>query len=408
MKSDSFDGLPPNFAAVSDALQAFVNVPFQGKRAILEREQHLLLTDVADYLATKLIRMNINSNEPDAQRTADYIEAHRNMLRRCREFGISAVWSEFEARSRAQEHLPRDGDPQSILLAFMAFDNAPFSQERLVLEQEQRHLLTDTAEQLLVNLIGEAEQRDGADKLNAVKHWKALRYLLRQARKTGIAVAWEELEARENMLARIEQEADLVELRDTILALATVPSQNLREMLEREQHLLLTDSAEQLIDVFIQQAQQSDEFDFANNLTTMRILIHRAREIGIDATFKEIEEVDISLVAGLTPSDLLPVLSAVQKFVFAYEPEEIRSALERYRDVLLSDTAERVLKQHILDAKRQGQDQHWIEHLERHLVLLRTMRNSGVEATLAIMNTVSRRDKTSLGVRQVQRILMIS
>jgi CHAT domain-containing protein len=394
----TFDEISAYVRSVSEAFQELVNAPIQEKPAILQRKKHLLLTDIADRIAIALIENHRKSDDPDERRLTDYLEAHRHLLRRCRESGTAVIWVELEAIREAHERLSNDGTSKAILYALMAFYKAPFSQKRWILEQEQHYLLTDTADRLLTNMIEEAEQSNDAEPLKAVAQLNTVRDLLRQARKIGIAAAWEELEAWKNVLAQIEPEASYFEVREAILQLALASPQQAREILESKQHLLLVNGSVQLIDLLAQEAQQKDQPELANRLLNTGKLIRQIQESGIAIVLEALAALDNPALTGITPADLAAVSAALRDFIFADGREEMRQVVERHQDVLLNDIAEYLLKLHIKGVKQQNKDEtgeNLQQRLEHSLLFLRVIRQSGLGAVMALIDAAAHSDEIS-------------
>jgi hypothetical protein len=65
------------------------------KQALLEQEQGLLLTQVANEILTTLMDEAERTGNPEEHKRALYMKVHRTLLRRAQEIGISAAWTEF-------------------------------------------------------------------------------------------------------------------------------------------------------------------------------------------------------------------------------------------------------------------------------------------------------------------------
>ena len=75
---------------VCDAVSDFVNIgPWVASKLVLKQRQDLLLTDTADKVLASLITSN-----KDDEETGGVLEAHRQLLARCREKGINAAFAE--------------------------------------------------------------------------------------------------------------------------------------------------------------------------------------------------------------------------------------------------------------------------------------------------------------------------
>jgi hypothetical protein len=93
------------------ALRAFLNNgSWEETRAVLEREQALLLTRLADQLLSAAMDYASQSADPQVQARAAYLELHRTLLRRSRTLGIPAAWAEFEAYRQAAEAAPASAE----------------------------------------------------------------------------------------------------------------------------------------------------------------------------------------------------------------------------------------------------------------------------------------------------------
>lgn len=94
------------------ALRAFLNNgSWEETRAVLECEQGLLLTRLADQLLSAAMDYASQSADPEVQQRATYLELHRTLLRRSRTLGISAAWEEFEAYRKAATEAEPAGEP---------------------------------------------------------------------------------------------------------------------------------------------------------------------------------------------------------------------------------------------------------------------------------------------------------
>ena len=92
--------------AVSYALQALLSTKsWDETRAVLDREQPLLLTQTAQL---SLLALIAKAREETNAEAADYFERHLRLLRRAREVGIATAWAEFETA------LPTGGRPAYV------------------------------------------------------------------------------------------------------------------------------------------------------------------------------------------------------------------------------------------------------------------------------------------------------
>jgi len=87
--------------ALAAALRAFLNTrSWEETRAVLEREQALLLGEAASQFLAALIERARQDNDEDQ---ATYLELHQMMLVRACEVGVDAAWAEFEVAQRSAE-----------------------------------------------------------------------------------------------------------------------------------------------------------------------------------------------------------------------------------------------------------------------------------------------------------------
>ena len=114
-------------AAVARALDALLNTDtWDETRRVLDREQELLLTVTAQLLLiTNIVEARQHGDDPSAQRWAEQLELHLELLRDAKGASIAEAWPRFLETSRQRGELggPTDGDDKDD--PFLAWINTP-------------------------------------------------------------------------------------------------------------------------------------------------------------------------------------------------------------------------------------------------------------------------------------------
>lgn len=155
---------------------------------------------------------------------------------------------------------------------------------------EQKHLLlSDGADELLEIIVERGEQTGLPE--NIVAYYAQLLDLLRRCRTVGIDQAMEEFE-----MPLFSSKADpqaVAQAYDNLLAartsgwglMHTLRQGNVRAVLEREQALLLTSTADAVLQYFSEHSSQNA--DDSSYFDRDRTLFRRARQIGIERAWRE-------------------------------------------------------------------------------------------------------------------------
>ncbi len=160
------------------AVQAFVMAETWGEtHKVLEREQSLLLTELADQLLTILIIEAKNSDDPQHRAFGAILEQHRTLLRRSRQIGIDQAWSEF-LQTLEQENAPLE----QMVLDWL--NTRTYSDQRRFLE-EHSELLDQRVDTILQGLI-----QQYADQPREQQFLRDSLDFIRASRTQGIAAGW--------------------------------------------------------------------------------------------------------------------------------------------------------------------------------------------------------------------------
>lgn len=160
-------------------------------------------------------------------------------------------------------------------------------------------------------------------------------------------------------------------------------------ILEREQATLLGDDAQVVLRDFVTQARQQDRTDaqqMANYIEAHRLLLERARAIGVDAAWQEFRErnLDNAEVPDDDPNDpeAQAIVNALKQLLGTESWSDTYSILVNERERLTSQTADQFLSALIQVARQDpsGQATEGVRYLELHRTLLRETRTLGLEA----------------------------
>jgi CHAT domain-containing protein/tetratricopeptide (TPR) repeat protein len=152
----------PSRLAVLKALNRFLDASSEEMRALLERDQALLLTGTALQILNSRIQALQESEDWRQLLRAQYLEFHRTLLQRARLLGIAGAWQELEAKSAAaqQEHTPHTSHGLPLFAVFSLWVKASLDgqrEERRFLEKHLALLHADEDE-FLEQQISEQEK----------------------------------------------------------------------------------------------------------------------------------------------------------------------------------------------------------------------------------------------------------
>ena len=412
--------IPPHIALGRDRIERAVQALLGAENwdmthAVLEREQAYLLSDEGIAILEQFARQARNSGQMGSVQVAIFLEGHRRLLERAREVGVDRAWTEFqEQRSGERPSSPEDdAEVQRIadtLRRFLSTDS--WGETHAVLISEQAILLTEEAEQFLSALIHVAEQSEDPSANEGLYYLELHRNLLREARSLGIAAAWTNFEqarketkreggAQQRGFAPSAREAHLGAVTNAIKSLLTTSTwDETRQVLEREQDLLLTDTCDSLLTELIAAAERDHEGHTARNLVYLKMhqrLIQLARSEGIRAAWSSFEEaMGLPMAAGersggrADASESLPepiddglrkIRDAVQSFLGASSWSAAYAILREHRDDLLTDLAIALIGAQAdqMQARGTERDLYATRLLNLQAQLLRRARAVGVE-----------------------------
>ena len=229
------------------AIKAFLATnSWEETRSVLEREQALLLTESVSQFLADAITHAWQSDDPEIRKRAQYLEAHLTLLQRAREVGIPAAWEEFTAVYISSSEEEQRAEGQIGLTeeeAERAAQDAAFLVEKFGLDVDDPTIPAIQAQ--LRQKLAEARQPPDPEQVALAE---AMQSFLRAAN-------WEETHA----------------------------------LLERDQALLLSEIASQILALMVERAWRNDEEDDARYLEVHLKLLARARELGVEAAWAEFE-----------------------------------------------------------------------------------------------------------------------
>ena len=306
--------MPQNLSleAITQAMVSFVNAKnWDESKEIVEQNKTLLLTDEADALFADLLTEY--ADNPNATRR---LTEHRALLQRCRTEGIEAAFAD-KVRP-APPAAPDISDMASELMAHLMSIES---------EEELTQLLTEHPE--LLPAMQQAEQ--GASDVVQELVDKLFPFIR--------AETWAESKAY---------------------------------LLEHPE--LLTDDADMVFGLLIEQAAQQGNADHHRIFTQHRQLLSEARQRGIEAAFAPF----MTSSPSEQTNALLPLLNALLE---CDSPRAVIALAEEHPE-LLSDEVDALLQQNIAVARAQGTDEGeaYAQHVAERLNILRQLRQMMDEA----------------------------
>jgi hypothetical protein len=408
---------------VDRALQAFLSAEnWDATHAALKQEQQLLLTDEAISVLREFIQQVRAQDHPNAQGMAAYLDAHRLLLERARAIGVEPAWREFralrlEGADNAASMPTYDAETQAIIDALkrlLATEN--WNDTYTILVSERERLCTDTADQFLSALIQVAEQDDTPHAQEGLRYLQLHRTLLREMRTLGLEAAWANFDrTRRAFEAEIMQNSPPPDPDSEVATvaralrnlLATNNWAEVRQILERDQALLLSDISDRLLEELLVSARRDDDPRALRGIVYLglqRRLLRRARVVGIDQAWREFEAAMAEATgraelpttplppldgasapneSAISAKDMRPadVAEAVEAFLAAPSWERAHEILRDRRRALLTDTAIAMLhdKAEALLRRGTGRDLYAAHLLDLQATLLRRARAVGIE-----------------------------
>jgi hypothetical protein len=414
--------VPPAIALGHDqverAVQEFLSAEnWAITHTILVRDQACLVSNSSIALLDEFARQARFSGLPGAEQVAGYLEAHRDLLERAMTLGVERAWTEFAAQRLlvAEAVMEADATVDVQLLAetlrrFLSTDT--WDETLAFLIREQAVLLSGEAEQFLSTLIHVAYQSADPAMLDELHYMEIHRDLLRDARASGINDAWASFEAtRRRMLDsghadRLDRagwspfEAHLNDVWGAIRALLMTHSwAETRQVLERDQELLLSETCERILREMIMAAERKQDERYRVYLTLHQRLLRLARREGIPAAWASFEEamgfvpttsdgiMDKKEENPLSPIDeaLQRIRDAVHAFLAAPSWEAAHVILCDRREDLLTDLAVALLiaQADQMQARGTERDLYATRLLNLQARLLRRAREIGLDPAWA-------------------------
>jgi hypothetical protein len=405
-------------ARVERALQALLSAPdWETTHTVLATEYETLLTQDAIGTLRVFIEQARQQATGENRRMIAYLDAHLTLLEHARTMGVEDAWREFRTTRLGESDtdnneitLPDDAETQAtvdVLKQLLGTEH--WSETYALLVEERQRLTSDTADQFLTALIQMAHQDPSPQAQEGVHYLELHRTLLRETRELGVDVAWANFDRQRRQLeAEVSAQISLPAVPDADLALVaralkallnTANWSETRQILEREQHLLLTDACDQLLSELLNAAQRDSDpraTSGAVYLGLHRRLLRRARAEGIDHAWDEFEAALAEAASDMvkTPNQLqrIPppnaseptphdVATAVEAFLSAASWEFALDILYARQNALLSEAAvDAVLAraEHIRQ-RGTGRDIYAAAQLEVQARLLLRAREVGIE-----------------------------
>jgi hypothetical protein len=411
-------------ARIERALQAFLSANnWEETHEILISQRDILLTDEATTVLRDFVQQMRQQDQPNLQNMADYIDAHRILLERARVIGIEAAWREFSVLrlsgdAEADGATETDDETQATISALKRLLGAEsWGETYEILAEERERLVSEIADQFLSALIQVARQDTNPQAREGLRYLELHRTLLRELRMLGLKTAWDNFEQ-----ARRELDADALrrraagpprEVAAVARALRRLLSTNnwaeARQILEREQALLLSDVSDRMLEDLLINARNDDNPLALKGVVYLglhRRLLRRAREVGISQAWSEFEAalaeangratevLPNPFAGGLNPlADAEPgtflgedisledVAKAVNAFLGASSWDQARDILRAHAHELLSEAAISLIEERadLLYQRGAGRDVYAAHLLDMQAAMLRRAREIGIE-----------------------------
>ena len=413
-----------NHANIERAVQQFLGAEnWSDTYAVLVRDHDDLMSTMGIALVGEFVQRARQSGMPGAEQVASYLEMHQRLLERAHIIGIEPAWTEFQDQLRANgstgvirvDGLMIGADTQAIaevLRRFLSTNN--WDETHTVLVDEQTLLLSDAVDQFLSGLIHVAQESGDPLAVEGLYYLEVHRQLLREARRLGIASAWHNFEIGRQKVnderqhhgernPRSSREAHLTSVTNAIKSLLSTSTwDETRQVLEREQELLLTDTCESLLSELIAAAERDHEEHAARNLVYLKMhqrLLELARREGITVAWSSFEEAmglpsargrrssaleEVSVEEPLSPIDakLHGIRDAVHEFLSASSWTAAHAILATHQDELLTDLAVALISAQAdqMQARGTERDLYATRLLNLQALLLRRAREIGLDA----------------------------
>jgi hypothetical protein len=310
---------------------------------------------------------------------------------------------------------------ERALHLFLSTEN--WEATRTTLENEKQFLLTDEARSLLVEFIEQTRDSDAPGAERVASYLDAHLMLLDRAREVGIDRAWREFVSTRVVVEtppespESTQEAETQSIVDSLRRLLAARTwSETREVLEREQRLLLTDTADEFLGALMRAASRYDSEEAQDSYDYLRLhrqLLRDARNRGIDPAWVTFQrdvrqhesEIERRLLSELNGASLTDVKRSVVALLNTPTWTETRRQLERDKALLLTGAGEFILRDIIRQAEREPTNARRLAYLQMHLRLIQLAREEGIDkAWLSFAGALDITDGIEIAPDPIQRV----
>jgi hypothetical protein len=415
-------------ARIDRTLQGFLSADnWEETHDTLVRDRELLLTDEAISVLRDFVQQVREQDQPNAQHMADYLDAHRILLERARIVGIEAAWREFRALRLNEDaeagNTPDYDDETQAVIAVLKrlLGTESWHETYAILSEERERLTSVAAEQFLSALIQVARQDTNPQSREGLRYLELHRTLLRELRLLGLETAWANFEqGRRELDAEVAHRPAVgppSEVAAVARALRRLLSTNnwadVRQILERDQALLLSEASDRILEDLLINARNDDDPRALKGVVYLglhRRLIRRAREVGLSQAWSEFESAlaeangrateilpnpftgEINTLPELDPDSFLAddvpledVTKLVNAFLGAASWDQAHEVLIRHPQELMTEAAISLIEERaeFLYKRGDGRDVYAAHLLDLQATMLRRAREVGIERAWA-------------------------
>lgn len=262
------------------ALERLFQTPtWEQKFQLLQQEQTILSSLQTD----NVLSMHIQQKKQESsypQQEIDFFIMHLHLLRRIREVGLQVAWEEL-----METMIPENTKMPAWTALNRLFNSRTLDEIKVVVAQERLILLSGPTEVLLQYMIVQLLQSSEPSREEGMRYMRVLASFLKNLQIGNERLAWREMEIFVSQMTKKTE-------RITVILEELAEAENSREMyaiLEREQDLLFTQNAENILDFIIQQVEHAPDADDEMRLMLLNIrqVLLQVREIGIEQARKD-------------------------------------------------------------------------------------------------------------------------
>ncbi len=335
---------------IREAIRAYLNAPnWETARQVIETQQHVLLHPAAEVGFEQIIAMQID------EKLVQQMEQHLALLRRSREVGVDAAFTNPEA-------LPNYPSAEALAIAIGGFIRTEECEDTLMyLRLNHRLLLHPDADSVFEALIDQAQDEEVEQLLNS--HYA----MVQSCREYGIDEGFARV--KNSVWPDEPDPPPYEEIMQAVVGYVNTPDwQAARMVVEQAPELLLGLGA----DIVFAQIIASRSDDGTEKLNQYRQVLAWARTDGIDVAFERAAE---TFLVDVAPQH---IAMAIAQFAQTSTWEEAHQVFETHQELLLSPLTSQIFD-HLIDiAQRQGQHD-MVEALEDHHLVCQWASEYGVD-----------------------------